>query len=102
MASPVPEGSVEVATRAELEHVSEWREAFADLRKDHRYYELLEDTIPDFEYRYFVMRDAQGGVLAIQPFLLSTRIFWPAPAQEPGRSLNSCGGPGRAFCSSAR
>jgi hypothetical protein len=70
MASPVPEGSVEVATRAELEHVSEWREAFADLRKDHRYYELLEDTIPDFEYRYFVMRDAQGGVLAIQPFLL--------------------------------
>jgi hypothetical protein len=67
----LPEGRVDVAARAELGRLREWRDAFADLRKDHRYYELVEDTIAqDFEYRYFVVRDAHGGVLAIQPFLL--------------------------------
>ena len=64
-------GCVEVAARAELGHLREWRNAFADLHKDHRYYELVEDTLAQgFEYRYFVVRDAHGGVLAIQPFLL--------------------------------
>ena len=65
------ERRVEVATRAEIESLREWQSAFAGLRKDHRYYELLEDTVPqDFQYRYFVVRDANGAVFAIQPFLL--------------------------------
>src|SRR5436309_134511 len=34
------EGRVEVAVRGELARLREWRDAFADLRKDHRYYEL--------------------------------------------------------------
>jgi Acetyltransferase (GNAT) domain len=64
-------GRVDVVSRGELERLPEWRRAFAHLRKDHRYYELVEDTLAhDFEYRYFVVRDARGGVLAIQPFLL--------------------------------
>ena len=67
----LPDGCVEVAARAELGLLREWRNAFADLHKDHRYYELVEDTLAQgFEYRYFVVRDAHGGVLAIQPFLL--------------------------------
>ncbi|HEX9320843.1 MAG TPA: GNAT family N-acetyltransferase [Xanthobacteraceae bacterium] len=65
------DGRIDVVAREELEHLREWRSAFADVRKDHRYYELVEDTIAQgFEYRYFVVRDAHGGVLAIQPFLL--------------------------------
>ena len=37
-----------------LSSVARWRESFADLRKDSRYYEIVEDTICDeFEYRYF-------------------------------------------------
>ena len=67
----LPDGRVDVAARGELGHLREWRDAFADLRKDHRYYELVEDTLAqDFEYRYFVVRDAHGGIVAIQPFLL--------------------------------
>jgi hypothetical protein len=48
-----------------------WRTAFAHQRKDHRFYELIEDTLhPEFEYRYFVMRDTTGMVHAVQPFFL--------------------------------
>jgi hypothetical protein len=66
-----PDGRVDVAARGEVGQLREWRDAFADLRKDHRYYELVEDTLAQgFEYRYFVVRDAHGGVVAIQPFLL--------------------------------
>ena len=61
--------SVEVATRAELARYPHWAHAFSDERKDHRYYELVEDTIrQDFDYRYFVIKDAAGEVCAIQPF----------------------------------
>jgi hypothetical protein len=65
------EGRVDVVARPELVRLPEWRDAFAHVRKDHRYYELVEDTVAqDFEYRYFVMRDGPGAVVAIQPFLL--------------------------------
>jgi predicted N-acyltransferase len=41
------------------------------LRKDHRYYEIVQDTImPDFDYRYFVIRDEAGRVCSVQPFFL--------------------------------
>src|SRR5438093_2572525 len=71
-AEPSPdEGRVEVVARRELAHWREWRDAFSDVRKDHRYYELVEDTLAQgFDYRYFVVRDANGGIVAIQPFLL--------------------------------
>jgi hypothetical protein len=64
-------GTVDVVTRAGLLHLQHWRKAFSGQRKDHRYYDLVERTIrQDFEYRYFVIKDAQGDVRAIQPFLL--------------------------------
>jgi hypothetical protein len=45
--------------------------AFSNERKDHRYYELVEDTLhPEFEYRYFVLKNADGQVSAVQPFFL--------------------------------
>jgi hypothetical protein len=48
-----------------------WQIAFASERKDHRYYELVEDTLhPEFEYHYFLIRDADGQVCAVQPFFL--------------------------------
>ena len=40
-------------------------------RKDHRYYELVEDTIqPDFVFRYFAIKDEDGSVRAVQPFFV--------------------------------
>jgi len=62
---------VEVVSRTELAHCRRWGSAFAGMRKHHRYYELVEDTIRQgFDYRYFVIRDARGDVLAVQPFFI--------------------------------
>ena len=48
-----------------------WAQAFATERKDHRYYELVEDTIqPEFDFRYFAIRDESGEMRAVQPFFL--------------------------------
>ncbi len=62
---------VEVASRADLRRHPHWQYAFAGQRKDHRYYELVEDTLKDgFEYGYFVIKDERGVARAIQPFFL--------------------------------
>jgi hypothetical protein len=64
-------GSVEVLTRAELTRLRHWPRAFAGQRKDHRYYELVEDAIePRFEHRYFAIRNGAGEICAIQPFFI--------------------------------
>lgn len=63
--------SVAPISREELRTCEAWRIAFADQRKDHRYYEILADTIQDrFEYGYFAIRDASDRVLAVQPYFL--------------------------------
>lgn len=63
--------SVEIVTRAELCFCDPWKAMFADQRKDHRYYEIVEDTLRDnFEYRYLAIVDEAGRVRAIQPFFL--------------------------------
>jgi len=64
-------GSIEICSRAELARYRHWQRAFANRRKDHRYYEVVEDTIRQgFDYRYFVIKDARGGVRAVQPFFI--------------------------------
>jgi hypothetical protein len=63
-------GRVEIVGRDGLAALPAWGETFAGLRKDRRFYELAEDTIPGFEYRYFVLRDAGGEILGVQPLLL--------------------------------
>jgi Acetyltransferase (GNAT) domain len=63
--------SLEVAERDDLAKMPRWREAFAGERKDHRYYELVEDTLhPEFDYRYLILRDPNGDVRAIEPFFV--------------------------------
>jgi hypothetical protein len=62
---------LEVVRRADLPQFPCWRTSFANERKDHRYYELVEDTLhPEFDYRYFAIGDANGEVCAVQPFFL--------------------------------
>lgn len=66
-----PSGSVEILPRAGLSHCRHWEEAFRGGRKDHRYYELVEDTIRQgFDYWYFAIKDESGAVQAIQPFFI--------------------------------
>src|SRR5690349_6063120 len=63
---------VEVAERDSLRLLPFWQVAFAAERKDHRYYELIEDTLhPEFDYRYFVIRDESGKAQGVQPFFLA-------------------------------
>jgi hypothetical protein len=69
-AAPRPGGSVDVVTREELRRCGRWARAFAHERKDRRYYEIVEDTIRGFDYRYFAIRDGRGEARAIQPFFV--------------------------------
>jgi len=66
-----PGGRLEVMSRDELAACARWASTFADERKDHRYYELVEDTIqPEFVFRYFAVKDESGTVRAVQPFFI--------------------------------
>ncbi|MDW6023148.1 GNAT family N-acetyltransferase [Mesorhizobium sp. BAC0120] len=63
--------SVKITTRAEVAGCPAWAATFADQRKDHRYYEIVEDTLRDrVEYRYFAIFDEAGCIQAVQPFFL--------------------------------
>src|SRR3954467_14358700 len=63
--------SISVVSRAEFSGHAPWTSTFADQRKDHRYYEILDDTLRhNFEYLYFAIIDSNGHVRAIQPFFL--------------------------------
>src|SRR5438034_2829066 len=63
------DGSAAVVSRDELQQYEDWRNAFRDCCKDHRFYEIIEDTLAnDFEYQYLILRDLDGNVRGIQPF----------------------------------
>jgi predicted N-acyltransferase len=64
-------GSVDVLSSHHLQHCRHWKHAFASQHKDHRYYEIVADTLnPEFRYLYFALRDVQGHIQAIQPFFI--------------------------------
>lgn len=59
-----------MASRCELSTLPHWQSAFANERKDHRYYELLEDTLSDgFKYGYLIV-EVDQTVRAVQPFFV--------------------------------
>src|SRR5260370_7138462 len=63
--------SISVVSRAELSGCAPWTFTFADQRKDHRYYEILDDTLRDnFEYQYFAIVYNDVQELAIHPSFL--------------------------------
>jgi Acetyltransferase (GNAT) domain len=62
--------AIKIASRAEISGSQHWRTAFAQQRKDHRYYELIEDTLTDgFAYGYLSI-ESDGAVCAVQPYFL--------------------------------
>ncbi len=62
---------VEVIFGHHLQDCHHWKRAFASQHKDHRYYDIVADTLhPEFRYLYFALKDAQGQICAIQPFFL--------------------------------
>jgi Peptidogalycan biosysnthesis/recognition len=79
---------VELVSRAELAHCGRWKRAFFHERKDHRYYEIVEDTIRQgFDYRYFLIRGGNGSIRAIQPcFILDQDLL-----QGAGQAIAALG-----------
>ena len=62
------QGVAKVVTRAELQNCAAWKRAFQNRCKDHRYYEIVEQTLQnDFEHHYLLLEDSSGNVRAIQP-----------------------------------
>src|SRR6185437_16828777 len=65
-----PGGGIRIVTRTELGTSDRWRSAFAQERKDHRYYELLEDTLREgFTYGYLSIAQ-DSAEIAIQPYFI--------------------------------
>jgi predicted N-acyltransferase len=67
----IADGQVEVISGRELQNYPEWKSVFADAYKDHRYYEIVEQTLDSgFEHHYFVLRASDGTVRGVQPLFL--------------------------------
>jgi hypothetical protein len=65
------DGCVIAVTREDLARLPQWRGAFANQRKDWRYYEIVEDTLHQgFDHRYFILTDTAGAPCAIQPYFI--------------------------------
>jgi hypothetical protein len=62
------QGVMRVVTRTELENCEAWKRVFQNRCKDHRYYEIVDETLQnDFEHHYLWLEDPSGKVRAIQP-----------------------------------
>ena len=62
------QGVMRVVTRTELENCDPWKRVFQNRCKDHRYYEIVDETLQnDFEHHYLRLEDPSGAVRAIQP-----------------------------------
>lgn len=69
---------IQIATLSEVQKLPEWQTAFMNHAKDWRYYEIINQTInvDQLDYRYLVVRNEKGRVLAIQPgFLIKQDIL---------------------------
>jgi len=62
-------GTAEVACFARSIPQDIWRSTFEGEARDARYYEVIEQTLPEkFEYRYLILRNHETGQAAVQPF----------------------------------
>jgi len=65
---PFPQDVMKVVTRAELQSCGAWKRVFQNKCKNHRYYEIVEETLEgDFEHHYLLLEDHSGNARAIQP-----------------------------------
>ena len=65
---PFTQGVAKIVSRAELHDCDAWQRAFHNKCKDHRYYEIVEETLDGrFEHHYLQIEDQSGAIRAIQP-----------------------------------
>ena len=79
---PFPLGVARILSLAELQNFEEWKRAFVGKCKDHRFYEIVEQTLDsEFEHSYLLLEDSEGKVRAIQPlFFVQQNLVDGIPA----------------------
>ncbi len=64
-------GSAVVAGTVPAEDYNVWVAGFESYPLDHRYYEIVHESLKDqFAHYYLLLKDAAGATRAIQPFLI--------------------------------
>ncbi len=65
---PFAQGTAKILKLSDVRNLDAWKRAFQNKCKDHRYYELIEQTLPNqFEHHYIVLEDRVGRIRAVQP-----------------------------------
>lgn len=79
---PIPDGVATLVKGPDLFPSEAWRQALAAHCKDHRYYEIVEQTLKDgFEHYYLVLKDRMDRVRGVQPlFFLQQNLVEGVPA----------------------
>ncbi len=79
---PFAKGIARVLSRADLNDCDAWQHAFAGKTKDHRFYEIVADTLDSkFEHHYLLLEDQHGKVRGIQPvFFVQQNLMEGIPA----------------------
>jgi hypothetical protein len=79
-------GSATVADAIPAVEYEVWVAGFEDYPVDHRYYEIVHESLKDqFSHYYLLLKDASGMTRAIQPFLLVSQDLatgTPAPVRN--------------------
>ena len=79
---PFRDGVAEVVRLKEVRGLEAWPRAFAGKAKDHRFYEIAEETLqPGFDHRYLILKDQAAEIRAIQPiFFVQQNLIEGVPA----------------------
>lgn len=79
---PFSHGVARVLSRADLRNYEPWTRAFTGKSKDHRFYEIVADTLGSkFEHHYLLLEDTSGKVRGIQPvFFVQQNLVEGIPA----------------------
>ena len=76
------DGSARVLAREDLKNLEAWQRAFTGKTKDHRFYEIVADTLDSkFEHHYLLLEDRAGEIRGIQPvFFVQQNLVEGIPA----------------------
>jgi predicted N-acyltransferase len=77
------QGTVKQSQLRDLQNSELWKRALGSKCKDHRYYEIVEETIKSgFDHRYLLVEDVSGSVRAVQPvFFVRQNLVEGVPGQ---------------------
>jgi predicted N-acyltransferase len=77
-----PSGVAHLVRRESLRHCDPWPAALRSLSKDHRFYEIIDETLEcGFEHHYLILEDENGVARGVQPmFVVRQNLVEGVPA----------------------